>query len=360
MSKLLKELYNKEYITLLITSIHSVYPDFYQDNFINEIFDEEWEDKELKHRMHHIAITLGKFLPDKYADAISILKKVFLQMNYSFSLENMIFQDFVEIYGMDNFTTSMNALEHFTINSSSEFAIRKFIIKYPTETMLQMKKWTQSDNHHIRRLSSEGCRPRLPWAIALEEFKNNPKDIIEILQLLKYDEHKYVQKSVANNLNDISKDHPKTVKELTSQWFGETKELDSIVKHGCRTLLKQSDKEVLSLFGFNKTSHIQLTNFTLNHNIHMGDILSFTFNLNSVNVLGKLRLEFALYFLRKNSTHSRKVFKISEGMYNTKNKSFKKQYSFKNITTRTYYKGLHKIDIILNGQIFAHQEFYLV
>ena len=116
----------------------------------------------------------------------------------------MIFQDFVEVYGLDDFENSMRALEVFTINSSSEFAIRQFIVKYPQNTMKQMKIWALSENEHIRRLATEGCRSRLPWAIALREFKENPKKVIEVLEILKDDVSEYVRKSVSNNINDIS------------------------------------------------------------------------------------------------------------------------------------------------------------
>ncbi|MDZ7819313.1 MAG: DNA alkylation repair protein [Aliarcobacter sp.] len=137
----------------------------------------------------------------------------------------MVFQDFVEVFGLDDFDESMKALEVFTQDSSSEFAIRQFILKYENETMNQMKLWAKSPNEHLRRLSSEGCRPRLPWAIALPKFKQNPEKPLEIIELLKNDKSLYVQKSVANNLNDISKDNPQIVIDFVKQNLGKTKEL---------------------------------------------------------------------------------------------------------------------------------------
>jgi len=129
-------------------------------------------------------------------------------MNHNYGLENMIFQDFVEVYGLDSFDVSMMAFEVFTVNSSSEFAIRKFILKYEEKTMIQMLLWAKSENEHVRRLASEGSRSRLPWAVALPVFKEDPTSVVEILELLKDDVSAYVRKSVANNLNDISKDNP--------------------------------------------------------------------------------------------------------------------------------------------------------
>jgi 3-methyladenine DNA glycosylase AlkC len=191
-------------------------------------------------------------------------------MNRTHALENMIFQDYVEVYGLDDFKTSMQALENFTQGSSSEFAIRAFIVLYEDETMEMMKKWTQSENEHVRRLASEGCRPRLPWAMALENFKTDPTKVLEVLELLKDDTSSYVQKSVANAVNDISKDHPSKVKRLAKVWLKENTQRRWLVKHGCRTLLKQGDKELLSLFGFEKTHHLMLNNFRHTKQVKQG------------------------------------------------------------------------------------------
>ena len=162
MAKLLKELYNKNYIEILSNNIINNYVSFDKNNFIASIFDNKWQNKELKQRMRHISNTLYIFLPNKYEESIFILKNTFLQMNTQYSLEAMIFQDFVEVYGLEDFKISMDALESFTINSSSEFAIRQFILKYPNKTIKKMKLWAINKNEHIRRLASEGSRPRLP------------------------------------------------------------------------------------------------------------------------------------------------------------------------------------------------------
>jgi len=359
MSKLLKNLYNKEYIQILEEQISLNYASFDAINFTKKVFDEKWCEKRLKQRMRHISNTLYHFLPKEYDKSISILKNTFLNMNTQYALENMIFQDFVEIYGLDYFDISMDALSCFTINSSSEFAIRQFILKYPTQTIKQMKKWARDENEHLRRLSSEGCRPRLPWAIALQEFIKNPKEILNILDILKNDKSKYVRKSVANNLNDISKDNPETVKNIVKQWIGNSDNTDMLLKHGCRTLLKNADTEILEIFGFNKNSNISINNFTLNKNIKMGENLQFSFILNSNEIFGKLRIEYAIKFLRQNNKYSKKVFKISEGIYNQKNKKIIKNYSFKPISTRKYYSGLHKLSIIVNGIVLNEEEFVI-
>lgn len=359
MAKLLKDLYDAKYIQVLSENICLSYPSFEVETYTNKVFDNLWQDRELKQRMRHIANTLYKFLPQDYSESIIILKITFLKMNHKYMLENMIFQDFVEVYGMEDFKISMEALECFTINSSSEFAIRQFILKYPDATMNQMKVWAKSKNEHIRRLSTEGCRPRLPWAIGLDCYKKNPQEVLEILDILKDDASKYVRKSVANNLNDISKDNPEFVKSIAKAWIGKSDNLDWILKHGCRTLLKKGDKDTLEVFGFLENKNISIENFILNKKVQMGEKLEFSFELKSEKNLEKLRLEYAITFIRQNNKSNLKVFKIAEGTYSQKNYKVSKYYSFKPISTRKYYKGIHILSLIVNGDILEEKKFNL-
>ncbi|SFV70037.1 DNA alkylation repair enzyme [hydrothermal vent metagenome] len=359
MAPLLKDLYNEGYIELLCINIMREYPEFKYTSFKQIIFNTSYKEYALKERMHHISTTLGEFLPKKYSKAIDILKLIFTNMNHKYGLENMIFQDFVEVYGLDSFDTSMRALEVFTHKCSSEFAIRQFILKYEERTMAQMCIWATREDEHLRRFASEGCRPRLPWAIALPAFKSNPASVLKILNLLKDDSSPYVRKSVANNLNDISKDNPQILKDLAKEWIGFSKERDGLLKHGCRTLLKQSDSEVLELFGFTKPKDIFLENFIHHNAVKLGENLEFSFDICSPTTLGKLLIEFVVGFLRKNTKHNKKVFKISEGTYTEKMKKVSKNYSFKAISTRVYYKGEQTLSILINGVVFKEVTFLL-
>ena len=367
MAKLLKNLYHKEFIATLANDIRHIYSPFNQKRFISNIFNNTWEEKELKQRMRHIAISINNELHLSYVDAVNILQKCFIyrQKNsnnrvLNLGLENMIFQDFVEVYGVNCFKESMQALESFTQNSSSEFAIRQFILKYEDKTFDQLKLWTKSNSEHTRRLSSEGCRPRLPWAIALPLYKKDPSKVIEILELLKNDKSKYVQKSVANCLNDISKDNIDLVKQLSKKWIHKSDNLDWIIKHGCRTLLKAGDKDILELFGFKYNKKINITNISFDKKVHMGEDFNFSFELSNKKDFGNLRIEYTLNFLRQNKKYSRKVFKISESNYNKSHLNISKKYSFKKISTRVYYKGPHSIEFIVNGQSIKKCEFILI
>ena len=356
----LKNLYNQDYIRLLSANIALHYSKFNTQDFTQKIFDDTWQTQELKQRMRHISSTLGQYLPQEYSQSITILKATFYEMNSNeYRLQNMIFQDFVEVYGMDDFSLSMNALECFTINASSEFAIRRFILKYPRATMARMREWAHNSNEHIRRLSSEGCRPRLPWAVALGEFKSHPHEVLAILEILKDDPSQYVRKSVANNLNDISKDNPNIVKQIVQKWRGDNQNTDWILKHACRTLLKQADKEILEIFGFNEDASTKIDSLTLTKQVSMGGTLDFSFLL-SCAPNTKLRVEYALSFIRQNNKHNTKVFKIFEGVHSYDKNKIAKHYSFQPISTRKYYKGLHKLAIIINGVVLDEKGFFLV
>jgi 3-methyladenine DNA glycosylase AlkC len=356
MAEQLKNLYTKAYIQNLANTIKKHCKNFDEEAFINAIFDSTWQNLELKARMRHIALQLHTFMPLPYKQQLDILKSVSKKFT---GLEAMFFQDFVEVYGLDDFENSMKALEVFTLESSSEFAIRQFILKYEDKTMKQMKLWAKNSNEHLRRLACEGCRPRLPWAVALPRFKKDPTLVLEIIELLKKDKSKYVQKSVANNLNDISKDNPQVVIKFVKNNLGVSKELDWICKHGSRTLLKQANKEVLALFDFDKSKHITVSDFCYDKSVKVNESLTFSFEINSDETIGSVRIEYAIYYLKSNNTHNKKVFMISQNEIKSSSKKFTKKQSFKNMTTRKHYLGKHFIAILVNGVEILKKEFTL-
>jgi len=352
----LKNLYTESLINKLALCIQDQHPNFNAGKFTSSIFNEEWSQLELKQRMRHITQNLHHFLGLDYAQALPVL----IHCSQQFSgFETMFFPEYVELYGQQDFTGSMQALEIMTQFSSAEFAVRPFIIKQPERMMQQMLNWSFSDNKHIRRLASEGCRPRLPWAISLPAFKKDPSLIFPILENLKHDESQYVRRSVANNLNDISKDHPLLVIETAKNWKEKSENIGSIVKHGCRTLLKQGQPEALALFGFKKPVHVNVTGFNCDDSVKTGNTLQFQFNLTSSKTLGACRIEYKIYFQKANGSLTPKVFKISEAVIPVNMKKISKQHSFKVITTRKYYPGLHQLEIILNGQAMEKNNFYL-
>ncbi len=353
----LKNLYNETFFHQLSKELTKAYRLFDQQSFIKSIFDNDWASKALKQRMRHITQTLHKHLPDNYRTALEILKTVSSKFS---GFEYMFFPDFVEIYGLDDWENSLPALAHFTKYSSSEFAVRPFIIQNEDRMMKQMAKWAKNSHPHIRRLASEGCRPRLPWARDLPNFKQNPAAVIDILETLKNDSSEYVRRSVANNLNDISKDHPELIIAIAQKWIGDNPLTDWIVKHACRTLLKSGDTTALSLFGFQSPTDIIVTDLKLSQNsITIGGELNFSFEIQSKS-LAQVRIEYGIYYVKANGRLSRKVFKISEGSYDGSRKKISRKQTFKDLTTRKHYPGEHKLTIIINGCEMADIAFELL
>ena len=351
MAALLKDVFDKKFITALASDLKKAHPKFDQQAFIKAVFKKGWKEKELKQRIRHISENMQQGLPADYKKAIAILKPV--SGNYN-ELQHLIFPDFVEHCGIDDLHTSIDAMAHFTPNSSSEFPVRFFIIKYEKQMMAQMKKWANSKNEHLRRLASEGCRPRLPWAIGLPKFKKDPSAVLPIIEKLKNDKSEYVRRSVANNLNDISKDNPKLVITLAKQWHGISTETDKLIKHGCRTLLKQGEPKILQLFGFKAPKHVELKKFKVTKAIKLGEEIEFEFSLQTdKKKLGLLRIEYIIEFVRQNNKTGRKVFKISEGHYTETKRNIIKKHSFKPISTRKYYAGKHSVSIVVNGIVLS-------
>ncbi len=347
MPELLKNMYNRESLYEVAVAIQSVYNSFKVDEFIKSTMDETWNNLELKARCRKISMSLGMYLPEDYKEALSILEKSVTGFYFAF-----FFPDFVEVYGQDdiNWDLSISALERNTEYWSSEFAVRAFIIKDEERMMAQMRKWSKHKSEHVRRLASEGCRPQLPWGQAISKFKKDPTPVLPILEQLKTDTSTYVQKSVANNLNDISKTHPDLVISIAKDWYGKNKSTNWIVKHGCRTLLKKGNRDVLALFGYDDTTSINIQDFTLETtSISIGENLTFSFNILAKKAT-KTRLEYGIDYVKSNGKRNRKIFKISEvSLKENEKKSYMKKHSFADVSVRKHYPGIHSITIIING-----------
>jgi 3-methyladenine DNA glycosylase AlkC len=357
MSTLFKDIYNSHFFSQLIAQINHIEPDFDSQRFLDTIYDTDWEQRELKARIRHISQALGTHLKGDYTQQLETILKVVGQIQQSdFDYQNiefLIFPDFVEVFGLEHFEASVAAMEQITQLESCEFAVRPFIKAYPEKMDAQMQLWSQHKHPQVRRLSTEGYRPRLPWGMGIPFLKKDPTPVLSILKQLKQDPAETVRRSVANNLNDISKDHPETVIALAKQWKGQTTELDWVVKHACRTLLKQGHPEVMQLFGFGDISQIVISKFTIDTpEVALGDYLVFHFELaNTAKKASLIRLEYAIYFVKANGSLSKKVFKISEKTYAADSRtSIERKQAFKKITTRQLYAGTHKVALIINGQ----------
>lgn len=363
---LIKDIYSVSFYEKFGQAVAEVYPSFNEQRFIETIYKGDFYQKEWKDRMKHTTAVLHHFMPQNFPEAVAIIDKIIenLKKN-SFTDGNLafiFFADYIENYGLEDFKTSMKAFVSITQFISCEFAVRPFILKYKERMIDEMIKWSLHENHHVRRLASEGSRPRLPWAMAIPFLKKDPTSILPILENLKNDPSEYVRRSVANNLNDIAKDNPEIVLEIASKWKNNSKETDAIIKHGCRTLLKQGHPEILSHYGLESTN-IELSLFEIKTPIvKIGDYLQFHFYLNNKNQESKtVRLEYAVHYKKAKGHLAKKVFKISEKIYHPNQLTkIERNQSFKLITTRVFHLGVHQLSIIINGTESNVLEFELI
>jgi 3-methyladenine DNA glycosylase AlkC len=345
----LKEMFNRKFYEHLAIEFNKVDSNFDTKQFI-EAVTERLETRSLNERLRFTSLILKNHLPKEFKEAVKILNAVIPNTPNGYT--SLIFPDYIGQFGLHDFETSTAALVYFTEFGSSEFAIREFLKQDFNKTLELMKTWAKSPNHHHRRLASEGCRPRLPWAMAIPELKKDPSPILPLLTILKSDTSEYVRRSVANNLNDIAKDNPIIVIDIANKWKGQSKETDAIIKHACRTLLKQGNTEVLKHFGLD-ASKVIVTNFKVETpKVTIGHCLEFSFFIQNNDTKPQtIRLEYAVYYLRQNGQLSKKVFKISERIFESNQYSvIKRKQSFRLITTRKFYAGQQKLSVIVNGE----------
>jgi 3-methyladenine DNA glycosylase AlkC len=355
----LKEMFNKKFYEVLAREISRAHKDFNATKFISEVIS-DIDELALNQRLRRTTEVLKKHLPGDFKKTLTIFKKVIpnLQPGYT----TLVFPDYVGKYGKHDIDTSLEALKYFTKFGSSEFAVREFLKADFNKTLRTMKQWAKDKDHHVRRLASEGSRPRLPWSFKLDKVIENPKLTLPILELLKEDKELYVRKSVANHLNDISKEHPKLILDIVKNWKGSSPHTDWILKHASRNLLKQGHTEILSHFGIIHNPAIEIINFKLkNTAINVGEDIAFSFSLHNRSTKKiKVRLEYAVYFRMSNGNLTKKVFKISEREIDKhQTVRFERRHSFKLITTRRYHPGSHKVALIVNGMEGKPYEFKL-
>lgn len=363
---LIKDVYSPEFYNEFSEIATGIIPEFNKKQFLKIVLPDNFTQMEWKERLKKTTKALHEVMPSPFTDAVNCIKQMIVKIRKDkIAVNNFAFlflPDYVETYGIDDPETSAEALEFITTFISCEYAVRPFIDRYENIILDKMLVWSKSENEHVRRLSSEGCRPRLPWAMALPKLKKDPAPIFPILENLKNDPSEYVRRSVANNLNDIGKDHPDLLLEVAEKWKGLSKYTDAIIKHACRNLLKQGHPVIMKYYGLDGTN-AEITNFGLAEKaVAIGSYLPFSFVVtNKLNAPQYIRLEYAIYYKRSNGSHSKKVFKISEKSYAANEKlNIKRSQSFKLITTRKFYPGIHRLTIIANGIEREEIEFNLV
>lgn len=328
------------------------------------------EHLELKERVHHIILILHQFLPTDFTQTINLLLKIPVVWDFgdpedslkSFAAWPLI--DYVSEYGLEHPEVSLQGLKQLTHLFSAEFAIRPFIIKYPEYCHEQFLLWVNDESADVRRLVSEGTRPKLPWGIQLKAFVKNPDVNIPLLNTLKADSSLYVRRSVANHLNDIAKDHPQLVIDTCKTWSAlSSKNVDWVIKHATRTLVKSGNIDVFPLLDFTENPEINIESFKLsNKDIKLGQKITVDFKIKSTSSKNqKMVIDYAIYFVKANGKQQAKVFKLKNvKLTPNESLSLSKSFSFKPISTRKYYAGEHKIELLVNGKAIIAKNFNVI
>ncbi|MBF0195923.1 MAG: DNA alkylation repair protein [Magnetococcales bacterium] len=374
MAEPFKNSFNKSVVSGMARHFSKQWEGFDSNGFITDATT-NLDSLELKARSDVITQTMYKYLPADFNKAGKIIlgslgtplsdgiSSGVIDKNGIAGWGIMPMANYVGIYGQDHFELSMELLKEMTKRLSSEFAIRYFILALPDKTLSILKKWSTDENYHVRRLVSEGSRPRLPWAMKLPIYIEDPTPVIELLERLKNDPSEYVRRSVANNLNDIAKDHPGLVANIAAKWInGASDELKKLIKHACRTLIKNGHKKTLEILGFKRAEVKNASLNVLTKDVVFGGYLEFTFNiLSDSNKDQALIIDYIIHHQKNSGKTAPKVFKWKvTNLPANKLLSATKKHVIKKITTRKYYQGEHKVEIMVNGVSMGVNKFNLL
>jgi len=264
--------------------------------------------------------------------------------------------------GLSDFEGSLDLLKDMTGHFSSEFDVRFFLIEDQDRALEIMRVWVNHPDFHVRRLLSEGTRPRLPWGMQLPQLIADPSPMLPLLEALRDDEEEYVRRSVANHLNDIAKDHPDLVAKLAKKWLkGTSPAREKLVRHACRTLIKQGHTATLKAFGLGAPK-IDLTKFSIKtKKVIFGEALTFSASLTSTSKQTQsLVVDYLVHFKKANGDMVGKVFKWKKvTLAPGKNLTIEKSHPIKPITTRRYYGGKQGLSLRINGADYGFEEFSL-
>ncbi len=344
------------------------------DNFV-EIACDGLETLELKQRSNQIRDALLQTLPSDHRNACQTMVDALHPVDDS-QLGNMAMDDIgirgwpimpmaevVGARGLKDFDFSLDVLAELTKRFSAEFAIRPFFNHDWRAALDKAMVWAGDGNFHVRRLASEGSRPRLPWGLQITQFVADPSPLLPLLESLKNDPEEYVRRSVANNINDIAKDHPDIVADLAGRWMqGADKNTTRMVRHACRTLIKKGHAPTLSALGYSKPE-IGVDGFNIKTpQVKLGSSLEFEVDVTSKSKKDQpLIIDFAIHYQRANGQLSPKVYKWKALQLKAgKTLSMARKQTIRQITTRVFYAGTHGLEVQINGQKVAEGSFELV
>lgn len=369
MAEPLKVFFSPALVRRLASDIARVEPSFTARQFVRQATT-GLEQLELLDRGKHIARALHAHLPSEYPQAIAVLLRTMEPehepigggMAPFYYLPHTLF---VAEHGLDHFELSLHAQSELTKRFTAEFSIRPYIARDPERTFAQLAKWAADEDPHLRRLASEGTRVRLPWASRVAWLDANPRRVLDLLDLLKADPSTVVRRSVANNLNDLSRDHAQLVIETCSAWLGTsavTAETHTLVRHALRSLVKKGHRGALAVLGANTRPKLVVNAARFSSKrVRVGDQLQFSFTLQSTASRAQdLIVDYAVHFMKANGTSRAKVFKLKRVTLAARGSvELAGRVSFAKMTTRQHYPGRHRIEVLANGKAFALGELEL-
>ena len=333
------------------------------------------ESLELKARAQHLCSALETTLPQDFARAAALIESSLLPVNGDEALSALQrsnsglagwvlwpMAEYVARQGLATPQRALVCLHALTQRFTAEWAIRPFIEQHPALVFATLRQWAEDPSPHVRRLVSEGSRPRLPWGLQLKGLIADPSPTLPLLRVLQDDASNYVRRSVANHLNDIAKDHP----ALLASWVEEhlrdaSPERRALLRHASRTLIKRGDPRVLAAWGLGRRLKGSVALRLSAKRVTVGATLGLELTLTSTSPhTQKLVIDYAVHHLKANGQTSPKVFKgwvIDLSPH--ERKLLTKSHSLRLITTRRYHAGRHEIDIRVNGEVLASAEFDL-
>jgi 3-methyladenine DNA glycosylase AlkC len=356
---LLKEIFNRDRLNHFARETAAIHPAFDGERFL-VLASDGLDGLSIMQRLRQTAVAFHAVLPGGFERNIEILRALAPRINHGFA--SITLPEYVALYGQDHFDLSMEALGFFTRFGSSEFAIRHFLQKDLARTLEVMKGWSTDENEHVRRLASEGCRPRLPWSFQLKPLIADPSPVAPILENLKSDPSLYVRKSVANHLNDITKDHPEWVLEKLEAWDQTDARTGWIMKQALRTLIKKGDARALHVFGAGHKAEVEVYTFAVTPSaLKLGGAVKITAKLvSTASKEQKLLIDYAVHYVKKAGGTSKKVFKWKElTLAPGAIAELAISRAIRDFTTRIHYAGRHPVDLIVNGEVLATEAFDL-
>lgn len=356
----LKDWFDEDRYRSVAAQLAKLHPGFDRKRFLRIALD-GLDGLSLMQRLRRMTVATRESLPLDYLASLDILRELAPRIDHFVGL---FLPDFVGLYGSDRYyDESMEALKSFTRFGSSEFAIREFLKRDLSRTLATMLEWSRDPDEHVRRLASEGCRPRLPWSFRLAELVADPRPALPILEALRADPSLYVRKSVANHLNDIAKDHPDITLQILRAWDRGHPHTAWIAKRALRTLVKEGHTGALTLLGAGEPAKVRIDAFRVSPaRVRLGGGMRLSLELVSTSRKAqRLVVDYVVHYVKPSGGTSPKVFKWKElDLAPGRSVSLEKRQTLRDFTTRKHYPGRHRVELQVNGERLAESEFRLV